>query len=78
VTATPPASVTWLKDEQPLMIDHRMKVMPSGLLEISDVRLSDRGQFRCNISNEDSSRLSRTAELKINLDTGEKFNKHQF
>jgi hypothetical protein len=77
VTATPPASVTWLKDEQPLMIDHRMKVMPSGLLEISDVRLSDRGQFRCNISNEDSSRLSRTAELKINLDTGEKFNKSQ-
>jgi hypothetical protein len=45
-----------------------MKVMPSGLLEISDVRLTDRGQYRCNISNEDSSRVSRTADLKINLD----------
>ncbi len=52
------------------MLDHRMKVMPSGMLEISDVRISDRGHFRCNVSNEDSNRMSRVAELKINLDTG--------
>jgi hypothetical protein len=73
VAASPAASVTWLKDEQPLMLDHRMKVMPSGMLEISDIRLSDRGHFRCNVSNVDSSRISRSAELKINLDTGTEF-----
>ena len=69
LTASPPASVVWLKDDQPLLLDHRMKVMASGMLEISDIRLSDRGHFRCNVSNEDSSRMSRSAELKINLDT---------
>ena len=35
------AQITWLKNDQPLRMDHRMKIMPSGLLEITDVKNSD-------------------------------------
>ena len=62
--------ITWLKDDQPLIADHRMKIMASGLLEISDVRLSDRGNYRCNVTSVDESRLSRSASLKIIFDGG--------
>ena len=63
----------WLKDDQELVLDHRMKVLPSGLLEISDVALSDRGEYRCKVSNSkdpQSSQTSRSASLVVNLDMG--------
>jgi len=68
VTAKPPAIVKWLKDDQPLVLDHRMKILPSGLLEITDVRMSDRAKYNCNASNEEASRISRSGDLRINLD----------
>ena len=41
----------WLKDAHQIVLDHRMKVLPSGMLEISDVALSDRGEYRCKVFN---------------------------
>lgn len=58
--------VDWLKDEQPLALDHRMKILPSGLLEISDVKISDHGHYRCRAE----TKRSRGATLKLKLDGG--------
>ncbi|XP_063985766.1 neogenin isoform X2 [Diachasmimorpha longicaudata] len=58
--------VHWLKDEHPLMIDDsRMSLMPSGALEIDDVRTQDVGAYRCNVSGYGQSRLSRKAQLSL-------------
>lgn len=64
-------SVEWLKDEQPLILDHRMKVLPSGSLEIVDSQLPDRGSYRCRVSHPqdpDSARVSKEASLRISTD----------
>ena len=62
-----------------------MKLMPSGMLEITDVKISDKGHYKCNvtIANGDddgdgdvggngSQRqlLSQGASLKLNFDGG--------
>lgn len=60
--------VIWMKDEQPLLLDHRMKILPSGLLEISDVKISDHGHYRCNVE----TKQSRAAVLKLKLDGGKR------
>ena len=64
--------IIWLKNDQPLTLDHRMKVMPSGMLEITDVKISDRGHYKCNVTTRDGSerQLSRGASLKLNFDGG--------
>lgn len=64
--------VVWLKDDQNLFLDHRMKILPSGMLEISDIRISDRAEYRCNASNEDTYKLSKIGHLRLNLDMGKK------
>ena len=72
-SSTPDIVTVWLKDDQPLLLDHRMKVLPSGQLEISGVRISDRAEYRCQVSNSkdpQSSQTSRSASLLINLDMG--------
>ena len=63
----------WIKDDQDLVLDHRMKILPSGMLEISDVALSDRGEYKCRVSNSKdskSSQISRSASLIVNLNIG--------
>ena len=65
--------ISWLKDDQPLILDHRMKIMPSGLLEITDVKISDTdSDYRCNVVvlNGGVSQRSRAAKLKLKLDGG--------
>ena len=61
--------VKWLRDEQPFPLDHRMKVMPSGLLEIREVTFSDRGSYRCEVTDQDARevRKSKSGNLLINL-----------
>lgn len=47
VQASPPPRIRWLKDERPLQLDElRMTVLPSGALEIDEVRDSDQGSYR--------------------------------
>ena len=71
-------NIVWLKNDQPLAMDHRMKLMPSGMLEITDVKISDKGHYKCNVTtaNEDGGNgsqkqlLSQGASLKLNFDGG--------
>ncbi|XP_033610053.1 neogenin-like isoform X2 [Cryptotermes secundus] len=68
VNAIPQATITWLKDERPLHLDEtRMLVLPSGALEIDEVRASDQGSYRCNASSLDQHRLSIAVTLSINM-----------
>jgi hypothetical protein len=66
------SSVRWLRDGAPLQPDPRMAVMATGSLTVADARLSDRGEYRCNVTNAvaDAAVLSRSASLKIHLDMG--------
>ena len=67
------ASVSWLLDDQPLRMDHRMTTLPSGALVVQDVGLADRGSYRCRVSlageglggGVEETRVSRSAALKI-------------
>ncbi|XP_075218308.1 neogenin protein frazzled isoform X2 [Lycorma delicatula] len=62
-------SVTWLKDQQPLVLDEtRMLILPSGSLEIDDVQSSDKGIYRCNVTGLAGFALSEKATLDIDLD----------
>ena len=59
--------ITWLKNEQPLILDHRVRMTETGLLEISDVRTSDLGDYRCRVSSDlGATTLSKNAKLKLN------------
>lgn len=63
-------TVEWSKDDRPLAAsDPRVKVLPSGLLVISDVRQSDRAEYRCLVRNRldpfGSSQTSRGARLTV-------------
>ncbi|XP_043278959.1 neogenin isoform X2 [Venturia canescens] len=58
--------IHWLKDEHPLGLDEsRMTVMPSGALEIDDVKSHDVGSYRCNASGFGQFRLSNKAQLAL-------------
>ncbi|KAK5647199.1 hypothetical protein RI129_002091 [Pyrocoelia pectoralis] len=71
VQASPPPKIRWLKDERPLQLDElRMTVLPSGALEIDEVKESDEGSYRCNASGLSSYRLSNKANLIIPADDG--------
>ena len=75
VEAMPPASVIWLKDERLLHLDEtRMLVLPSGALEIDEVRSSDQGNYKCNVSSLDQHRLSSSAQLSIDTNIGKQTN----
>ncbi|XP_065168608.1 neogenin isoform X4 [Atheta coriaria] len=70
VRASPAPRIRWLKDERPLQIDEiRMTVLPSGALEIDEVKESDQGMYRCNASGPNTHLLSTKAHLLINEDT---------
>lgn len=59
--------IQWLKDEHPLIIstDSRMTILPSGALEIDNVKMKDVGSYRCNASSYGQYRLSNKAQLGL-------------
>ncbi|XP_023289160.1 neogenin isoform X2 [Orussus abietinus] len=58
--------IQWLKDEHPLLLDEsRMTILPSGALEIDEVRAQDVGSYRCNASGFGQYRLSNKAQLTL-------------
>ncbi|XP_064471636.1 neogenin-like isoform X2 [Ornithodoros turicata] len=66
--AIPPASVSWLKDQQPLQIDpSRMLVLPSGSLEIDAVQTTDQGSYQCSATNVEKDRISVAGLLSVSL-----------
>ncbi|XP_021962804.1 neogenin isoform X2 [Folsomia candida] len=63
----PPPKISWIKDNQPLIMDDiRMSVLPSGSLEITKIRESDQGVYKCHVSNSDRQHISRTGRLVLN------------
>ena len=63
-------TVEWSKNDRPVTSgDPRVKVLPSGLLVISDVRQSDRAEYRCLVRNRldpfGSTQTSRGARLTV-------------
>lgn len=66
--AIPSASVTWLKDQQPLQLDpSRMLVLPSGALEIDAVQTTDEGAYQCSALNAEKNRISSAGNLFVSL-----------
>ena len=65
VTGTPPPSVTWYKDDATLALDARVQQLVSGSLSVSDVRLSDGGDYYCVASNAVGSVRSLTASVEL-------------
>ncbi|XP_026472597.1 neogenin-like [Ctenocephalides felis] len=56
----------WLKDERPIKLDSvRMTILPSGALEIDDIVPSDKGSYRCNVTDNNQYRLSHKAILEV-------------
>ncbi|XP_053098888.1 hemicentin-1 isoform X3 [Hemicordylus capensis] len=48
----PPPTITWLKDQNPMLIDNRQYISsPDGTLSISKVLISDSGIYKCVASN---------------------------
>ncbi|GFW92742.1 protogenin A [Trichonephila clavipes] len=68
----PPADITWYKDDRLLRVEKdRMTVLPSGALEIQQVKTSDSGTYKCNASNIERHRISSSGTLTVSLDYAE-------
>ncbi|CAB4066847.1 NEO1 [Lepeophtheirus salmonis] len=59
-------NIQWLKDDQPLILNHRISIKPSGMLEIINVEPSDRAKYSCVYGEE---LKSRSGKLTIDLDS---------
>ncbi|XP_017786594.1 PREDICTED: neogenin isoform X2 [Nicrophorus vespilloides] len=74
VHSVPPPQIRWLKDERPLKRDEvRMTFLPSGALEIDEVKDSDQGSYRCNVSGLNSNLLSNKANLIVEDDIDQSY-----
>nr|XP_046256495.1 immunoglobulin superfamily DCC subclass member 3-like isoform X1 [Scatophagus argus]XP_046256496.1 immunoglobulin superfamily DCC subclass member 3-like isoform X1 [Scatophagus argus] len=68
VNGIPEASITWQKDRLPLSTeDPRYTLLPNGVLQITGVRQTDGGLFRCVASNIANTRYSREAQLSVTV-----------
>ncbi|XP_061570641.1 immunoglobulin superfamily DCC subclass member 3-like [Cololabis saira] len=66
VKGVPEADITWQRDRQPLgREDPRYTLLPNGVLQITSVRRSDSGLFRCVAANIANTRYSHEAQLSI-------------
>ena len=54
-------NIRWIKNDRPLQLDHRMTVLPSGSLEITNVNYPDRGSYKCTRDG----LVSRSADLNL-------------
>ncbi|XP_053173165.1 neogenin 1a isoform X3 [Scomber japonicus] len=61
----------WEKDRQPLELNNRLLLLPSGALVVSNATEADAGLYRCLVENVGSSKSSDEAQLQILPETGE-------
>ncbi|XP_031167177.1 immunoglobulin superfamily DCC subclass member 3-like [Sander lucioperca] len=68
VNGIPEANITWQRDRLPLSTeDPRYTLLPNGVLQITAVRKTDSGLFRCVASNIANTRYSREATLSVTV-----------
>uniref|UniRef100_A0A665TLF0 Immunoglobulin superfamily DCC subclass member 3 n=1 Tax=Echeneis naucrates TaxID=173247 RepID=A0A665TLF0_ECHNA len=68
VHGIPEANITWQRDQQPLSTgDPRYTLLPNGVLQITGVRRTDSGLFRCVASNIANTRYSQEARLSVTI-----------
>ncbi|KAK2845223.1 hypothetical protein Q5P01_011882 [Channa striata] len=68
VHGIPEANITWQRDRHPLSTDDpRYTLLPSGVLQITGVRQTDTGLFRCIASNIANTRYSHEARLSVTV-----------
>ncbi|XP_059194995.1 immunoglobulin superfamily DCC subclass member 3-like [Centropristis striata] len=66
VNGIPEANITWQRDRHPLGTeDPRYTLLPNGVLQITAVRRTDSGFFRCVASNIANTRYSNEAQLSV-------------
>ncbi|KAG8192662.1 hypothetical protein JTE90_009692 [Oedothorax gibbosus] len=67
IHAVPLATISWLKNQQPLRLDEtRMTILPSGALELDLVKATDQGTYQCVAVNVEKSRESSAGTLFVN------------
>ncbi|XP_035529125.1 protogenin A-like [Morone saxatilis] len=68
VNGIPEANITWQRDRLPLSTeDPRYTLLPNGVLQITGVRRTDSGLFRCVASNIANTRYSHEAQLSVTV-----------
>ncbi|XP_069576352.1 immunoglobulin superfamily DCC subclass member 3-like [Brachyistius frenatus] len=68
VNGIPEANISWQKDRRPLSTDDpRYTLLPNGVLQITAVRRTDGGLFRCVASNIANTRFSQEAQLSVTV-----------
>ncbi|KAI3360374.1 hypothetical protein L3Q82_002239 [Scortum barcoo] len=68
VNGIPEANITWQRDRRPLSTeDPRYTLLPNGVLQITGVRRTDAGLFRCVASNIANTRYSHEAQLSVTV-----------
>jgi len=56
--------VEWYKDDVPVRVDSRVKLLDDGTLSISDIRHSDRADYKCTARNSHG-QMSRSTILRV-------------
>ncbi|XP_072840438.2 immunoglobulin superfamily DCC subclass member 3 [Pogona vitticeps] len=68
IQGVPEATITWERNRTALMTDdYRYTLLPTGILQITGVRRSDVGTYRCVASNIANTRYSQEATLSISV-----------
>ncbi|KAM7382784.1 hypothetical protein PAMP_002494 [Pampus punctatissimus] len=68
VNGIPEANITWQRDRLPLSTeDPRYTLLPNGILQITGVRRTDSGLYRCIASNIANTRYSHEAQLSVTV-----------
>ncbi|XP_014252495.1 protogenin B-like isoform X2 [Cimex lectularius] len=67
IESSPPAKITWLRDDKPLPQNRRFILLDSGSLYIANIKKDDSGLYRCQATNAyiKKSRVSTGAEVVV-------------
>ncbi|XP_045125604.1 neogenin-like isoform X4 [Portunus trituberculatus] len=65
LASTPLPTIKWFRNSHPLELDSRMTRLPSGALEIENVATTDEGEYYCQASSLDKSKVSQQATLNV-------------
>ncbi|KAF7235504.1 Immunoglobulin superfamily DCC subclass member 3, partial [Varanus komodoensis] len=75
IQGVPEASITWERNRTALQTDdYRFTLLPTGILQITGVRHSDVGTYRCVASNIANTRYSQEAALSISVSAPKLYN----